>query len=141
MRVEALAAALLEKNSLSPRKIRSILKDPPVSAQRLEQIMKYAMPIPFTNISRIEIDLTETGPATNHQKRSRGFIWPQTYVDSIQCSNASLCAGGLELSPMIAEMIDRKQVELPVSESCSGTDVHGPCATQFTGVIHLSYLD
>ena len=82
MRVEALAAALLEKNSLSPRKIRSILKDPPVSAQRLEQIMKYAMPIPFPNVSRIDDGAyRDTVPApTISEVRPRGFVWPQTYV-------------------------------------------------------------
>ena len=141
MRVEAVAAALIEKASLSPRSIRAILKDPPLSPQRLEQIMKYAMPIPFANVSRIEIDLTETGPATNYQKRSRGFVWPQTYVDSIQCSNASLCAGGLDLGEMISEMVDQRLLERPVDTKCSGSDGHGPCLTEFTGVIQLSYLD
>ena len=141
MRVEALASELLERTTLSARKIRSILKEPPVSAQRLEQIMKYAMPIPFSNVSRIEIELEETGPATQNGARSRGFVWPQTYVDNIQCSNASLCAGGLDLTGLISEMVEEHQGELAVDELCNGSDDHGPCSTRFAGTIRLSYVD
>jgi len=141
MRVEALASTLLEKTQLTARKIRAILKDPPVSAQRLEQIMKYAMPIPFANVSRIEIDLAEIGPATNFTERSRGFVWPQTYVDSIQCSNAPFCAGHLDLTALVTDMVENHQIEQTVDQPCTGNDESGPCSTRFTGIIGLTFID
>lgn len=141
MRVEALASALVEKKKLSARKIRSILKDPPISAQRLEQIMKYAMPIPFPEVSRIEVELTECGPGTNNKDRSRGFVWPQTYVSSIQCSNASICAGNLDLAQIIAQMVDDQADEREVLHQCSGGDDNRPCPTSFNGSVRLSYVE
>lgn len=73
--------------------------------------------------------------------RSRGFVWPQTYVDSIQCSNASLCAGGLNLTSLVNDMIEQHLTELSVDESCDGSDGQGPCSTRFTGRIRLSFID
>lgn len=140
MRVEAIAAALVETGKLSARKIRSILKDPPVSAQRLEQIMKYAMPIPFPNVSRIDVELTEHGPGTHFEVRPRGFVWPQTYVGSIHCGNASICGGGLDLGSLIGEMVDERTAEREISTVCTGKDGDLACSTRFKGIIRLRYV-
>jgi len=140
MRVEAVADALLENRKLSARKIRSILKDPPVSAQRLEQIMKYAMPIPFSNVSRIDVELTEHGPGTHFEVRPRGFVWPQTYVGSIHCGNASICGGGLDLGNLIGDMVDQQRVERDINTICTGKDGDLACSTRFRGKIRLRFL-
>ena len=140
MRVEAVSAALVECRKLSAAKIRTILEDPPVSPQRLEQIMKYAMPIPFTNVSRIDVDLTETGPGTRFESRPRGFVWPQTYVASIHCGNASICGGGLDLGNLIAEMTDEQAGEREIDAVCTGKDGDLGCSTRFKGTIRLRYV-
>ena len=140
MRVEAVATALLEAQKLSASKIRSILKDPPISAQRLEQIMKYAMPIPFPDVSRIDVELTEEGPGTHFEARPRGFAWPQTYVGSIHCGNASICGGGLDLGVLIGEMVEDRSTLREIDTSCSGSEAEQACATRFKGSIRLRYV-
>ena len=140
MRVEAIATALLDARKLSAPRIRSILKDPPVSAQRLEQIMKYAMPIPFPNVSRIDVELTEHGPGTHFEVRPRGFVWPQTYVASIHCGNASICGGGLDLGGHIGEMVEQQATEREIDSHCTGIEEDHACSTRFKGTIRLRYL-
>ena len=98
------------------------------------------MPIPFPNVSRIDVELTEHGPGTHFEERSRGFVWPQTYVSSIHCGNASICGGELDLGNLIGEMVDEQAGERKIDTVCTGKDGDLGCSTRFQGTIRLRYV-